>query len=83
MVKQIFNTNSYEKWLILGKIDKKYDTKIELTSEFQKHNVKVFFLEDILKNIEFTGTPNDRTGRFIQLLAATLSEEAQTNLLRK
>lgn len=82
LVINVFKFDSYEKWLVLGRIHK-YDTKEGLVNEFQKYNVKVFFLEDVLKRISFTGTARDRTGRFVQLLAATLTDEAQYNLLKK
>lgn len=67
--------NNYEKWLILGRLHKK-DLKEELNGEFNKYDVKVYFLEDILKEISFKGVARDRIGRFIQLLVATLIGDA-------
>jgi len=72
----------YEKWLILGKLHRK-DSKEELIEEFNKYDVRVLFLEDILKEIRFKGTARNRIGRFIQLLATTLTDEAKNNILKK
>jgi hypothetical protein len=67
----------YEKWLVLGKVTDDVD---QLKREFEKHGVKVFLFENILKNIRFEGAARG-IGRTLQLLAATLTPEAQTSLL--
>jgi hypothetical protein len=76
-----FNGNkNYEKWLVLAQLhqdDKREDIKLE----FKKHGVKVFFLTEILKQIKLEGTAKDATGRFLQLLASQLTDEAKKALL--
>ncbi|MHA1834615.1 MAG: hypothetical protein ACTSV7_11590 [Candidatus Baldrarchaeia archaeon] len=81
-VKRILKTDNYEKWLVLGALHK-MDSEDQLKKEFDKHGVKVFFLKDILKEIQIEGTARDRTGRFIQLLASQLTDEAKERLLKR
>jgi len=76
----IFNSRDYEQWLILGVLHEK-DSRQELEKEFLKHDVKIFFIQDILREIRFEGTAKDSTGRFLQLLAAQLTEESKKSLL--
>jgi len=80
-VKNIFGEN-YEKWLVLGALHKE-DDRAMFEAEFSKYGVKLFFLKDVLKEIEIKGAARDRTGRFIQLLASQLTNEARQNLLRR
>jgi len=79
---EIFDGKNYEKWLVLGVLHEKED-KQELVKEFTKYHVKIFFIEGLLKEICFEGTAKDSTGRFIQLLASQLTEEAKKSLLSK
>lgn len=79
-VREVFGTGDYEKWLVLGVLHKA-DSRQKLENEFLKYKVKVFFIEDILKEIRFRGTAKDSTGRFLQLLAAQLTEESKKGLL--
>jgi hypothetical protein len=78
---EVFNGKDYERWLVLGVLHKR-DSKQELERGFLKHGVKIFFIQDILKEICFEGTARDSTGRFLQLLAAQLTEESKKNLLK-
>jgi len=79
--RRILGSDNYEKWLVLAALHK-LDSEEQLVKEFKKYNVKVFFLRDILKEIinEIKGTARDHTGRFIQLLASQLRNEAKENL---
>jgi hypothetical protein len=53
------------------------DPEERLRSEFGKHGVKVFSFEGVLKEIKFTRAARDRVGRFLQLLATTLTDESK------
>lgn len=77
---EIFDGKNYERWLVLGVLHEKEDRQ-ELVKEFTKYHVKIFFIEGLLKEIRFEGTAKDLTGRFIQLLASQLTEEAKKSLL--
>lgn len=71
---KFLGSKNYEKWLVLGKLYKK-DSEDQLKQEFEKYGVKVFFIRDILKQIKFRRPARDPTGRFIQLLLASLEDE--------
>jgi len=72
------------KWLVLGKLHKTDAENMDkLRSEFNKHGVKVFFLKDILKELQIEGTARDRTERFIQLPVSQLTEDSQEDLKRR
>ncbi|MGP3702952.1 MAG: hypothetical protein ACKD6N_04140 [Candidatus Bathyarchaeota archaeon] len=60
----------------------KEDSEVQLKDEFQKYGVKVFFIRDILKEIQFKRTAKGYIGRFIQLLASQLTDEARKSLLK-
>jgi len=74
-------SRDYEKWLVLGALHPS-DTEDQLRSEFRKHGVKVFFIKEILKQIALKGASRQPTGRFLQLMASQLTDEAKANLLR-
>jgi hypothetical protein len=78
-VKEILGKN-YEKWLVLGTLHRR-DNEDELKREFKRYGVKVFFMREILKDIRFKGASSDSTGRFIQILASQLTDEAKLVLL--
>ena len=80
-VEEMLGTRDYEKWLVLGVLHEN-DSEQELKDEFRKYGVKVFLIKDILEQIHFKGTAKDSTGRFLQLLAAQLTEESQKSLLK-
>jgi len=67
---------------VLGVLHKK-DSEQELRNEFKKYGVKVLLIKDILTQILFKGTAKDSTGRFLQLLAAHLTEESKNTLLNR
>jgi hypothetical protein len=77
---RLLGTKNYERWLVLLHLHP-LDPEEQLRSEFSKHGVKVFSLKDVLKNIRIEGAAKDQTGRFLQLLAATLTSEAKESLL--
>jgi hypothetical protein len=77
---KFLGSKNYEKWLVLGTLHQK-DSEDQLVREFKKYGVRVFFIRDILKQIKFRGTARNPTGRFIQLLASQLTDEAKANLL--
>jgi hypothetical protein len=77
---RLLGAEDYERWLVLLHLHP-LDPEERLRSEFGKHGVKVFSLKDVLKEIRFTGAARDRVGRFLQLLAATLTDEARRGLL--
>jgi hypothetical protein len=77
---RLLGTKDYERWLVLLH-PHPLDPEEKLRSEFGKHGVKVFSLEDALKEVRFTGAARDRVGRFLQLLAATLTDESRRGLL--
>jgi len=79
---RILGSDNYEKWLVLGALHK-LDPEEQLIKEFKKYGVKVFFLRNILKEIRIGGTAKDHTGRFIQLLASQLTNEAKEKLLKR
>lgn len=77
-----FSGKNYEKWLVLAQLhpgDKPEDIKLQ----FKKHGVEVFFLNEILEQIKLEGTAKDATGRFLQLLASQLTDEAKKALLSR
>ena len=75
-------SKDYERWLVLGKLHKR-DSEDEIKKEFTKLGGEVFFVKDILKNIQFKGAARESTGRFLQLLASQLTDEAKESLLRR
>lgn len=77
---KLLGTKDYERWLVLLH-PYPLDPEERLRSEFGKHGVKVFSFEDVLKEIKFTRAARDRVGRFLQLLAATLTDESKRGLL--
>jgi hypothetical protein len=78
--KRVLGSEDYEKWLVLGELHKRDDEE-KLREEFGKYGVKVFFFRDLLKELRFKGTARDRTGRFIQLMASQLTDEARKSIL--
>jgi len=74
-------SRDYEKWLVLGALHAT-DTEDQLRHEFQEYGVKILFIKDILKEIALKGTSRQPTGRFLQLMASQLTDEAKANLLR-
>ena len=81
-VREVFGSGDYERWLVLGELHRR-DSKDRLVEEFGRHGVKVFFLRDVLKEIRIRGIARKRTGRFIQLMASQLTEEARKNILKR
>jgi len=79
---RILGSKNYERRLVLGVLHQD-DPENQLRNEFNKFNVKVFLLKEILKDIQIKGTAKDQIGRFIQLLAAQFTDEAKANLLRR
>lgn len=79
-VEEKLGGREYERWLVLGALHKK-DSEDQLRREFQKHGVKVLFIRDILKEIRLKGAARDPTGRFLQLLASQMTDEARAGLL--
>ena len=77
---RILSSRDYDQWLVLGALHRK-DSEGQLKQEFGKYGVKVFFIRDILREIKFEGTAKNRTGRFIQLLASQLTDDARASLL--
>jgi hypothetical protein len=73
-----FDGKSYEKWLVLGEQNEDPEA---LRREFAKHGVEVHFMDEILKEIRFTGTPKGDTARFVQILARYGSEASKKNLV--
>lgn len=77
-----FGSADYEKWLVLAELHRK-DSETELRNELAKYNVILYLLKEILREVRFKGAAKDRTGRFIQLLAAQLTDEAKKSLLKR
>jgi hypothetical protein len=73
---------TYERWLVLGRLHPK-DSEEQIKHEFQKHGVTVYFLKEILRNINFLGAARDSIGRFIQLMASQLDDETRKCLLER
>jgi hypothetical protein len=78
--RRILGSEDYEKWLVLGELHK-MDDEEKLREEFSKYGVKLFFFRDLLKEIRFRRMAKDRTGRFIQLIASQLTDEARKSIL--
>jgi hypothetical protein len=81
MAENKLGSRDYEKWLVLGALHPT-DTEDQLRYEFQKHGVKILFIKDILREIALKGASRQPTGRFLQLMASQLTDEAKANLLR-
>jgi len=80
MAAKKLNSRDYERLLVLGKVHE-MDSEDQLRSEFRAYGVEVRFIKEILKEIAFKGTARDTTGRFLQLLASQLTQEAKNSLL--
>lgn len=81
-VAKILGSKNYDRWLVLGVLHKN-DPEDKLKQEFEKHNVKVYLIRDILRETKFKGTAKNHTGRFIQLLASQLTDDAKISLLNR
>ncbi|MEM2129084.1 MAG: hypothetical protein QXZ70_00645 [Candidatus Bathyarchaeia archaeon] len=66
---------------MLGVLNRE-DSEERLREEFGKLGVRIIPFRDILKEIHFKGTAKDQTGRFLQLIASQLTDEARKNLLK-
>jgi len=75
-----FGGKNYEKWLVLAQLHPEDEPEV-IKLEFKKHGVEVFFLNEILEQIKLEGTAKDTIGRFLQLLASQLTDEAKKALL--
>ena len=79
---RILRSGNYDQWLALGVLHRK-DAEGQLKQEFGNYGVKVFFIRDILREIKFKGTGKSPTGRFIQLLASQLTDDARASLFKR
>jgi hypothetical protein len=79
-VKESFHGVTYQKWLVLGQ---QTEGSEEIREEFRKHGVDVHYMDEVLKENRFTGTPKGDTPRFLQILARYMTEESKKSILTK
>jgi len=66
-VKEIFGTPDYQKMLVVGLLNPKYDTLEGLQQEFEKHHVKVVDFREVMKEIKITRTRYTDAREYIKL----------------
>lgn len=79
-VKEVFGGKPYEKWLVLGQQEEGNE---RIRRAFRKYGVQVHYMDELLNEIRFTGTPKGDTARFLQILARYITEGSKRSLLTK
>jgi hypothetical protein len=79
-VKEVFEGKPYEKWLVLGEQEEGNE---KIRNAFRRYGVEVHYMENLLEEIRFTGTPKEDTARFLQILARYITDESKKSLVSK
>jgi len=66
-VKKIFGTDEYQKVLIIGLLNEKYDPFNKLQQEFAKYGVKVTNFKKVMEELTITKTRYTDARRYVQL----------------
>lgn len=82
--KQVFNSNDYQKMLVVGKLHRT-DPKNELETELAKHGVKLVLLEDILKDLikNMDKVYMDNAMRYLQIFSTLAPEIRKQKKIKK